>query len=32
LGEAARAVGFTIERAVVEAEGLCPDCAEKAGT
>jgi Fur family zinc uptake transcriptional regulator len=30
LGEAARAVGFTIERAVVEAEGLCPDCAEKA--
>jgi Fur family zinc uptake transcriptional regulator len=30
LGEAARAVGFTIERTVVEAEGLCPACAEKA--
>jgi Fur family zinc uptake transcriptional regulator len=32
LGEAARAVGFTIERTVVEAEGLCPVCAEKAAT
>ncbi|MBF9060863.1 transcriptional repressor [Rhodobacterales bacterium HKCCSP123] len=30
LGDAARAVGFTIERTVVEAEGLCPACAEKA--
>ncbi len=30
LGEAARAVGFEIERTVVEAEGLCPDCTEKA--
>lgn len=27
LGEAARATGFTIERAVVEALGLCPACA-----
>jgi len=27
LGIAARATGFTIERIVVEAEGLCPDCA-----
>lgn len=26
LGEAARAAGFAIERTVVEAEGLCPDC------
>ncbi|MEQ6247688.1 transcriptional repressor [Sulfitobacter sp. HNIBRBA3233] len=26
LGDAARAAGFTIERTVVEAEGLCPDC------
>lgn len=26
LGEAARASGFRIERAVVEAVGLCPDC------
>ncbi len=30
LGEAARATGFTIERTVVEAEGICPSCAEKA--
>lgn len=30
LGEAARAAGFVIERAVVEAEGLCPTCAEQA--
>lgn len=27
LGNAARDAGFTIERIVVEAEGLCPDCA-----
>ena len=26
LGAAARAAGFAIERTVVEAEGLCPDC------
>ena len=26
LGEAARLAGFRIERAVVEAVGLCPDC------
>jgi len=26
LGRAAREVGFTIERAVIEAEGLCPNC------
>ncbi len=30
LGAAARAAGFEIERTVVEAEGLCPDCTEKA--
>lgn len=30
LGEAARAVGFHIERTVVEAEGVCPSCADKA--
>jgi Fur family zinc uptake transcriptional regulator len=30
LGEAARATGFRIERAVMEAEGICPACAEKA--
>ncbi|QFT61103.1 Zinc uptake regulation protein (plasmid) [Sulfitobacter sp. THAF37] len=29
LGEAARAAGFRIERTMVEALGLCPDCAEK---
>jgi len=28
LGAAARATSFTIERIVVEAEGLCPICAE----
>ncbi|AVO36332.1 Fur family transcriptional regulator [Pukyongiella litopenaei] len=27
LGEAARATGFSLERVVVEAEGLCPACA-----
>jgi Fur family zinc uptake transcriptional regulator len=31
LGAAARATGFQIERAVVEAEGLCPSCAEAGG-
>lgn len=30
LGDAARAAGFVIERAVVEAEGLCPVCADQA--
>ena len=30
LAEAARAAGFRIERTVVEAEGVCPGCAEKA--
>ena len=30
LGDAARATGFHIERTVVEAEGVCPACAEKA--
>ncbi len=30
LGAAARAVGFEIERTVVEAEGICPDCTKKA--
>ncbi|WP_299989422.1 Fur family transcriptional regulator [uncultured Ruegeria sp.] len=30
LGAAARAVGFEIERTVVEAEGLCPGCTKKA--
>lgn len=29
LGNAARATGFRIEKTVVEAEGLCPSCAEK---
>ncbi len=29
LGAAARAAGFQIERTVVEAEGVCPACAEK---
>ncbi|MEO0915505.1 MAG: transcriptional repressor [Pseudomonadota bacterium] len=28
LGAAARAAGFQIERTVVEAEGICPACAE----
>ncbi len=31
LGQAAREAGFRIERTVVEAEGVCPSCAEKAG-
>jgi Fur family zinc uptake transcriptional regulator len=30
LDAAARATGFRIERTVVEAEGVCPACAEKA--
>lgn len=30
LGSAAKATGFAIERIVVEAEGLCPDCARAA--
>ncbi|MEL6617638.1 MAG: transcriptional repressor [Pseudomonadota bacterium] len=30
LGAAARAAGFQIEKAVVEAEGLCPACTGKA--
>lgn len=30
LGAVARAAGFQIERTVVEAEGVCPTCAEKA--
>lgn len=30
LGQAAREAGFRIERTVVEAEGVCPACAEKA--
>lgn len=30
LGDAARAIGFRIERTVVEALGVCPSCAEKA--
>lgn len=29
LGAAARATGFQIERTVLEAEGLCPACAER---
>ena len=29
LGAAARAAGFQIERTVVEAEGICPKCADK---
>lgn len=28
LGEAAREAGFRIEKTVIEAEGLCPDCIE----
>lgn len=32
LADAARAAGFQIERAVVEAEGLCTSCAEKAAS
>lgn len=30
LGDAARSAGFQIEQTVVEAEGICPACAEKA--
>ena len=30
LGDAARATGFRIERTILEAEGVCPACAEKA--
>ncbi len=30
LGDAARAAGFQIEKTVVEAEGVCPDCSGKA--
>lgn len=30
LGDAARAAGFQIEKTVVEAEGLCPSCVDKA--
>lgn len=30
LGDAARAAGFVIEKTVVEAEGLCPTCVDKA--
>ena len=30
LAEAARAAGFTIERAAVELEGLCPSCRDAA--
>lgn len=30
LGDAARATGFRIERTVVEAEGVCPTCIDKA--
>ena len=31
LGDAARAAGFQIEKTVVEAEGVCPDCSDKVG-
>lgn len=30
LDDAARAAGFTIERSVVEAEGICPQCKDAA--
>ncbi len=30
LGAAARAAGFQIEKTVIEAEGLCPECSGKA--
>lgn len=30
LGDAAKSAGFTIERAVVEATGVCPNCSEAA--
>ncbi|MFO8127643.1 transcriptional repressor [Yoonia sp.] len=32
LGAAAQAAGFQIEKTVVEAEGVCPACAERANT
>ncbi len=32
LGDVARATGFQIERTVVEAEGVCPSCVDKAST
>jgi Fur family zinc uptake transcriptional regulator len=32
LGEAAIETGFHIERTVVEAEGVCPNCHDKAGS
>lgn len=32
LGDAAKAAGFTIEKTVVEAEGLCPTCVGKAAS
>ena len=32
LRDAARAIGFQIERTVVEAEGICPSCVDKADT
>jgi Fur family zinc uptake transcriptional regulator len=30
LGDAANDAGFAIERAVVEAQGLCPSCQQSA--
>ncbi len=32
LGAVAREAGFQIERTVVEAEGVCPDCADQAAS
>ncbi|MYH58089.1 MAG: transcriptional repressor [Boseongicola sp. SB0675_bin_26] len=32
LGAAARAAGFQIERTVIEAEGVCPACADQAAS
>lgn len=32
LGDMARAAGFQIERTMLEAEGICPSCAEKVET
>jgi Fur family zinc uptake transcriptional regulator len=29
-GDAARSTGFRIERTVLEAEGICPSCIDKA--
>ena len=31
LGDTAQATGFQIERTVVEALGVCPNCADKTG-